>query len=618
MNRTECFAMTELQLEIFDYLLFHTWSDAMTTFGIRSKRVIRTILIRTSLGYQWYPGHPGGALPYLNHNKEQRLLHLLEKHSENQDCLLTSEVVSLAFTMKQEMLIEARASLIKRRSLTLASEIDLNPLPPSSSWLQDCIHRHKLRTVASRSIENERTMSCDRGKITEYFLKFGCLFNRDPRLIFGADETDMKPGNRFKAVSTKTHQGFTHNEESTKHITAMCCHSAGGMAVPPLILLTGLANLPQELKSIDICSPDVAWFASSSRGYMNEQTYYIWAVLFTTWLSGYRAMFLPDNIKRSNILLLVDGAMVHKCPEALNLFVLHNVSVLVLPAHTTHLLQAFDVLLASFLKSNFKRFLIEEKQTQKFLRDKITKAAYNRLILVRSFIRVWRCTATPEFCSRSFEVVGVFPLNPFRVLESPFVTNEKIVNDDVHGINNQVTTTPETISSLFAQLKGEQMPQLTQDWNHQSFDQLIIWMMNQSPEGGKLLSCPCALFWPDDFGVWSLRRTFLAPSEVPFDPSVVFKILKKLTVKNGDEGEKIIEEFIESQNNEIRSIEGETIRIAARQMARDLSMQLMHQRFEEIEPLMSGMLKNSLSNLIGGKILESDLSTEVKQLLITK
>ena len=133
MNRTECFAMTELQLEIFDYLLFHTWSDAMTTFGIRSKRVIRTILIRTSFGYQWYPGHPGGALPYLNHNKEQRLLHLLEKHSENQDCLLTSEVVSLAFTMKQEMLIEAWASLIKRRSLTLASEIGLNPLPPSSS-----------------------------------------------------------------------------------------------------------------------------------------------------------------------------------------------------------------------------------------------------------------------------------------------------------------------------------------------------------------------------------------------------------------------------------------------------------------------------------------------------
>ena len=55
-------AMTSLQIEIFDSLLSMPWEQVMNRYGIKSKRVMQTIIKRTALGFNWYPGHPGGNL----------------------------------------------------------------------------------------------------------------------------------------------------------------------------------------------------------------------------------------------------------------------------------------------------------------------------------------------------------------------------------------------------------------------------------------------------------------------------------------------------------------------------------------------------------------------------
>ena len=95
-------AMTSLQIEIFDSLLSMTWEQVMNRYGIKSKRVMQTIIKRTALGFNWYPGHPGGNLPYLNSEKENRLLHFIEIASEHQECLYSSEVIYLAYAMRKE------------------------------------------------------------------------------------------------------------------------------------------------------------------------------------------------------------------------------------------------------------------------------------------------------------------------------------------------------------------------------------------------------------------------------------------------------------------------------------------------------------------------------------
>lgn len=132
-------------------------------------------------------------------------------------------------------------------------------------------------------------------------MRFLPLFNRDPRLIFGADETDMRPGSHFKVVAPSDRPGLTHDEVLAKHITAMCAQSAGGAAVPPFILLSQLGKLPPELAGLDTNSPDVAWYGSSEKGYMTEKMFYVWTVLFLTWLTVYRATVLPDSLRTSKL-----------------------------------------------------------------------------------------------------------------------------------------------------------------------------------------------------------------------------------------------------------------------------------------------------------------------------
>ena len=356
----------------------------------------------------------------------------------------------------------------------------------------------------------------------------------------------MRPSGRFKVISSVGHQGFTHDADNKKHITAMCCHSAGGICVPPLIILHNLTNMPEEIKTNDLSDPFVAWYASSSSGYMNEAIFYYWSFLLVTWMTSYRAIHLPDNIKNENILLIIDGCPSHKCPESLRLLQNHNISVLVIPAHTSHLLQAFDVLLASSLKSYFRKFLIEEKRSFPLVGSTLTKAARTRLLYIRAFIRAWRCSATPTLCRKSFEVVGVSPICPERIFQNPFVIHEERIIEDTL-INNKIITSDEIIQRIENNMQREKMPLLLSGWTLNEYENILSWMQIQPKEKGKLLSNPPTLFWHNQHGVWFVLKTFIKDA-VPCNPMNIISVLYKIALDSINRGEQTLLQMY--QNNE--------------------------------------------------------------------
>lgn len=538
-ERNEIGQLTSIQVEIFNDLLTMSWDSIMKKYQIKSKRVLKTVIMRTALGYNWYPGHAGGNIPYLNAEKEKRLIYLINLASESQDSLYSGQVKDLAHAMKIEMILEAKHALHQRRCFNLESQLDIDIIPPSSGWLHDFCQNYNLRLVFSRAIEKERTFSCSSSKISQYFFNHSHLFNRDPRLIFGADETDMQPSGRFKVVTTENRQGFTHNQKSKKHISAMCCHSAGGIAVPPLIILSELTKFPDELKDLELSDPSIVWYASSSSGYMTELIFYYWSFLFATWITSYRAIHLPDNIKQSNILLIIDGCIAHKCPEALRLLALNNITVLVIPAHTSHILQAFDVLLASPLKSYFRKFLIEEQDAFRHSGLLISKAAQARRLYVRAFLRAWNTTASPIYCKKSFELIGVVPICPERILESPFVIHtDATMQDSV--INNKIITSNVVIVELEDSLKRDKFPILCEQWTLNEYCNLLAWMQVQPMFKGKLLSNPPTLFWFDYRGVWFVMKTFLKDAVVPYEITEILNILKNVGTDSINRGENIL------------------------------------------------------------------------------
>ena len=117
----------------------------------------------------------------------------------------------------------------------------------------------------------------------------------------------------------------------------------------------------------------------------------------------------------------MDGHPSRQCPLALLLLRKARVDVLILPSHTTHVLQLFDVGLASALKCAFSpkfRKALKAATTNTLLP---TNAAKMRYAAVLSFLDAWKMTCTHQNCLNAAKEVGLFPFDPQAPRKSIFV-----------------------------------------------------------------------------------------------------------------------------------------------------------------------------------------------------
>lgn len=132
----------------------------------------------------------------------------------------------------------------------------------------------------------------------------------------------------------------------------MCCNNAVGHALRPYVLLPKLKTPTPDIRCLSesrevfIVSNDSAWMTGHAFG--------IWAIHFVHEVSAYRAE-LPPEIRTKRGLLIIDGATTHSTPWALDYLRWAGFTVLLLPAHSSHVLQVFDVVLAAVLKKQFRK-----------------------------------------------------------------------------------------------------------------------------------------------------------------------------------------------------------------------------------------------------------------------
>ena len=581
---------TPYQLRIFNFLREHSWTETVAEFELSSKRVVSVIAMRTALGLKWHRGHLGGARPYLNGAYMARLVHLIDLYTSEHRSIRTCELLSLAQTLREEMMSQAYRELLIRGCPQLAKEISGDISPPSRPWINCLCAKNNIRIVEGREMEGVRCMACERSRIIGYFLKHLPTFNRDSRLVFGADETDMKAGSTFKVVTDGIQSGFTEADEQRGHLTAMCCHNAAGASVPPMILLPAINALPEDLSAPSISADNVAWFCTTKSGWMTEASFYMWCLCFCHWLSQYRATQLPPAMSQSEVLLILDGHASRRCPEALKLLKFHKVDVLCLPGHCTHLLQPFDVTIASSLKTYFRRFLLEEKRKQKEQEGTRRWSQYRRA-MVTAFIRAWKAASSPEMCARSFEVAGIIPSNPFRVLESPFVVTSANYVEEATLINNEIITGDNIIAELERTKKRSAM--MTPDYrNNPDFLSLVYWMRNNDIISGRLLSGPPSLFDFDEYGRGHLKLSFDRACFTPQHPSRVMKMMKRLADMETQRGSKLIETVTQEFNTGARKvIEEKELRSISLRLAQGLSQELEKERVKQFLEMISRTLQ---------------------------
>jgi hypothetical protein len=222
--------------------------------------------------------------------------------------------------------------------------------------------------------------------------------------------------NRFKVICARGDLPLVSVLEQVPHITGMVSISGGGKVLEPILILKNLQHLREVAEFESEC-----YFATSANGWMTNDIWVYYVIVFSAQISQYR-LTIPPELRDAEMLLIVDGHKTRISVLAAVIFLLARIDVLVLPPHTSHLIQMFDVGRAPSLKVAFKKELDKHMDMIKAAPPG-EKMQTMRFALVESFINALHRGATPGNIKAGFRKSRVCPLDPIHPLESQFAVD---------------------------------------------------------------------------------------------------------------------------------------------------------------------------------------------------
>ena len=388
----------------------------LTGFG---KSAFETCIISSVLGLHWNKGENIGAHPYLCQKDLVALERFIEiKCEDNEECPI-DVVLQEAKRLKIARNASAVTCLRLLNHFGLSRKLEeIAVKAPSPSWVSNLNTLISVKTEQVIFIDHDRFYSCHEEVINSYFESYAQFIELyPPCLRFGADESMMQPKlSSTEVVPEDANAPLREGAPDVPHITAMCCHNCLGKSCPLFIILKQLRNLPQELS--DFANQGDAWFASSSKGYMTRDLFVCWVINFVNWLSFERSK-MDQSLRNQRALLITDGHLSRECPMAVKILDIHKVDLLILPSHTTHVLQMFDVVLASVMKNKFSK-LFKDLISDQSLSFR-TNQARLRYCIVSATISAWQHACTRSNCMAAAQKSGICPCSPDVPLVSAYV-----------------------------------------------------------------------------------------------------------------------------------------------------------------------------------------------------
>jgi hypothetical protein len=430
-----------------------TYSYLQKEYHISRPEALERCFIHTALIEKWEPQTNGGAPTYLSPYDTYRFLEDVRLRANEADCITVHDALELALSLKRERVNKAQNLLNGMNCEQLS--LNLRKIEsPNRDWLRNTLKKHGIKVCTPQQLEIYRRKFCTVGSISSFYMFYQLLFQRDPRLIFNMDETQLNSSRKFKVLVPKRELPLITCDEKIPHITAAITIGAGGAIFKPLIIF-------KQMK----CKNSVAEFesscnlASSRNGWMTKSLFRYFAILFVAELSHYR-LILPEGIRDEPILLILDGHTSRYDFLALLILFAFNVDVLILPPHSTHVTQPFDVSIASPLKTCFKRQLLallpQLLELDSSLRQ---KASTLRKIVLESFTLALSKSSNLSNIKSGFEKTGIVPYSVMKPLSSQYVFeyNQFDINriqddnkriDDARGIGTRMLTSEKALNYL--------------------------------------------------------------------------------------------------------------------------------------------------------------------------
>ena len=401
----------------------YSYQDIARGFGLSGNGAVATCIRRTLAGNKWSPGMGPGGSSYLSDIDSIIFVKTIETQGADLNCLKTAQAMSVAYGLRTARVARAnelvtQMKLVPRKGKngedggiqrTLRS---LEEYVPSTSWLHEFCSRNDIRIKNPETLEQARRTFCNSAAIRAFFRNNSEAFRKDPRLLFNADETSSASSKKFKVLCSALGRPITPDEDHEEHYTGIFPFNAAGEKLKATIIIPGIKNFPDELQGID------CHLFSQANGWMTTYLFGMFCINFSHDVSVYR-LSLPKELRSEEVILIVDCH-----PSRINSFAveyLHkqNIRLITLPAHTTHVLQPFDVVVARSLKSSITKYKLSFQQNEQL--NKINTARGKaRYAIVASMVYAWK-RLDPCVLIQGFQQTGISPCEERMPLSSPYI-----------------------------------------------------------------------------------------------------------------------------------------------------------------------------------------------------
>jgi hypothetical protein len=308
------------------------------------------------------------------------------------------------------------------------------------NWIKRFLSRHP--SIGARycgQIDRQRAHASNLNTLRDYFRKLQLVLRKykiEAKDTYNMDEKGFILG--FSARSRVICRSYRRNplvtqDGSRELLTVLECVSADCFVLPAFIVYkaqshrTGWHGETDEL---------TAKFCLSKNGWTDD-------ALGLSWLEEHFDLHTRQRASGGPRLLIIDGHASHISYEFCRYAITHDIHLISLPAHSTHLLQPLDVGLFGPLQHFYG------KAADDYVRN--SRAGILKGTFWGFYREARRKAYTKENIKQAFRATGVSPFNPNAVLTRlPMVKSppQPISSDTGQASMSKIFTTPKTRRDL--------------------------------------------------------------------------------------------------------------------------------------------------------------------------
>ena len=420
-------------------------------FDLPGPETITTVLKLTARGFNWEKSKmTDGSYPKFPNTFYDTLKQTILARTSGQNCLKTAEAKQLIYDSVEEFNANTIKKLVEWNSPELAANFveKLDSWECSSQFLHEICDKIGVVICTPELLEEARRKNCNTNTVNKFYGDFSDVMqNVEPKYIYNADETGLAAKKTFKILTSDRNLRISPKEKEMQHISAMCCMSAAGDMVKPMFILPKREHDFPELQN-----KFGFYYSTSTNGWMTAKLFGIWCIIFISHIQNLRENSDLQNDK--DVFLFLDGHSSRFSSFGMRLLKRFRVRCVIFPAHCTHVLQPFDVGIASPLKTAYQRRFINMIEQFRKQHNSNPTAAQLREIRITAFLDAWSSISI-ETTKKAFAAAGIYPFSKENLAMSRFITDPAVAaaiytnfHQNDNYLNGAEATRDETILKL--------------------------------------------------------------------------------------------------------------------------------------------------------------------------